>query len=70
MHLHIYENHHNGYITSFLRLMMRLAVYAKIENPGHLETAANAVLPGTREEIPDSKNNYLVNQLRGYGHEF
>jgi len=25
---------------------------------------------GFREKIPDSKNNYSVNQLRGYGHEF
>jgi hypothetical protein len=54
----------------FLRLMMRLAVYAEIKNPGLVKTAANAVEPGAREEIPDSKSNYLVNQLRGYGHEF
>jgi len=50
--------------------MMRLAFYAKKENPGLVETAANAVFSGFREEIPDSKNNYSVNQLRGYGHEF
>jgi hypothetical protein len=50
--------------------MMRLAVYAKIKDPRLVKTAANAVLAGAREEIPDSKSNYLVNQLRGYGHEF
>jgi hypothetical protein len=50
--------------------MMRLAVYAKIKDPRLVKTAANAILTGAREEIPDSKSNYLVNQLRGYGHEF
>jgi hypothetical protein len=30
--------------------MMPLASYAKNENPGFLEIAANAGIPGTREE--------------------
>ena len=45
---------------------MRLAVYAKIKNPGLVKTAANAVTLCAREEIPDSKSNYLVNQLDFY----
>ena len=37
-------------ISSGLRSMMPLASYAKNENPGFLEIAANAGIPGTREE--------------------
>ena len=42
-------------ISSGLRSMMPLASYAKNENPGFLEIAANAGIPGTREETLISK---------------
>jgi hypothetical protein len=45
-------------ISSGPRLMMPLACYAKNENLGLVEIAAN---PGSREETPNSKSDYLVN---------
>ena len=57
-------------ISSGLRSMMPLASYAKNENLDLVEIAANAVVSGVQEEFPNSKNNYLVNQLRGYSHDF
>tara|TARA_B100001105_G_C22151462_1_gene340355 strand:- start:250 stop:462 length:213 start_codon:yes stop_codon:yes gene_type:complete len=57
-------------ISSGLRLMMPLAFYAKDEDLGLGEIAANAVTQGIQEEPPNSINNHLVNQLRGYSHEF
>lgn len=50
--------------------MMPLAFYAKDEDLGLGEIAANAVTQRIQEEPPNSINNHLVNQLRGYSHEF